>query len=357
LYFELRTYFDHVSFHIRIEAMFDATVDVHSAPKPILRCPTHAGPTERPAELHNTAFPGLPLDKVQFLNGTQIIGASTCGPVEVETNGASDQLLYVFALSGFVEHHNTKTHVSAVIPQGGAGVVVNDSTTLLRLGQSCRLLALQVPLSLLRSRFGLWSRKFCFQNPSFSTVADFRNNAVANLYHTLEFLLARRGEGETSLLDASYEQLLIAQLYATAPHDFYSGRAIVPPPSPRQLRSAEEFMRNNLYVSITIDDIASAAGCSTRSLQRIFRHFRNATPMQTLGHYRIAEANQLITSGKAKTITDVAANLRFSNPARFALMYRGAYGQKPSSILKTYHPPRELRTQAFTPGSDGNNIG
>lgn len=337
--------------------MFDTTVDGRSVSKPALRSPPHAGSTEQPTDLYCTAFPGLPLDRVQCLNETHVIGAFTGNPVEIAANGAADQFLYIFVLSGFVEHHNTQTHVSAIIPEGGAGVIINHSTTLLRLGPGCRWLAFQMPLSLLRSQFGIWARKFCFREPVFSTIPDFRDHAVVNLYHTLEFLLARRGEGKTSLLDASYEQLLIAHLYATAPHNFSSDKTTIKPPCPRQLRSAEEFMRNNLYASITINDIARAAGCSTRTLQRIFRHFRNATPIRILSHYRIAEANNVIISGRAKTVTDVATNLRFSNPARFAIMYREAYGQKPSTTLKTWHTPQEHRTQASVPGSDVKNTG
>lgn len=287
-----------------------------------------------PAEEHAIPFPHLPVDKLLSLNETHVLCGHAHDQTEVTADGASSQLLYLFVQSGVLESHNTKTRLSTTIREGQAGVVTNHPAIALKLGRDCQWLAFQIPLSLLRSQFGLWSRRFCFQEPRFSVVSDFCEHPVSGLYHTLQHLLARGGEGRKPLLDASYEQLLITQLYATAPHSFTGSSHMVQQPYPRQLRTAEDFMRDNLCTAITVDDIARAAGCSTRTLQRIFRHFRDATPIQILCRHRIAEAHELIVSGRARTVTDVAANLQFSNPARFAVIYREAYGQRPSTVLR-----------------------
>ncbi len=317
--------------------MFDKFTDSYPLRKPVLHSPAPPATIETLPLFRSAEFYNLPLDRVHHLKETQVICGSTYNPIDVKSNGLADQLFYIFIVSGLVESHNTQTHVSTVLRAGSAGVITNHASTILKLGRGCRWLAFRVPLSLVRSQFGIWSRKFCFQTPKFSTVPDFHNHPVSGLYQTLELLLVKRGEGERSLLDASYEQLLMTQLYAMAPHNLNGGNASFQSPCPRQLRYAEDFMRNNLYVSIAINDIARAAGCSTRTLQRIFRHFRDATPIQILCRYRIAEAHDLMVSGKARTVTDVAANLQFSNPARFAVMYREAYGQKPSAVIRFYN--------------------
>lgn len=281
-------------------------------------------------------FPYLPLDEIYCLNETRILKGSTSHPMEIVSDGKADHFLYIFVLNGVIERRNTRSRLASIIPDGGAGAVLNDPAASLKMTKGCRWLAFQIPLFLLRNQFGLWSGQFCFHEPQFTTVADFRRHAVSSLYRTIHFLLLRRREGEGPLLAGSYEQLLIAQLYALAPHNLCLGDRSARQPCPKQLRRAEEFIRNNLYTPITVDHIAGAAGCSTRTLQRIFRHFRDATPTQILSHYRIAEAHDLIMTGKARIVTDIASRLQFSNPARFAASYRGIYGQKPSVDIRAH---------------------
>jgi AraC-like DNA-binding protein len=314
--------------------MFDTIRDsnpdrMSSPPLPPPAAPIRTG--ERAA-----IFPHLSLNEIYRLNETQVLKGSTSHPMDIVLDGKADHVVYIFVLDGVIERHNTRSHLASVIPDGGAGAVINGPATLLKLSKGCRWLAFQIPLSLLRNHFGLWSGQFCFHEPRFATVADFRRHAVSSLYRTINFLLLRKREGEGSPLANSYEQLLIAQLYASAPHNLCLGDRSARQPCPKQLRRAEEFIRSNLYASITVDHIAGAAGCSTRTLQRIFRHFRDATPTQILSHYRIAEAHDLITAGRARTVTDLASSLQFSNPARFAATYRDIYGQKPSIDIRAH---------------------
>lgn len=316
--------------------MFDTIRNDNPARDRLSHPPAQMPATGTPVAERPAIFPRLPLDEIYRLNETQVLKGSASHPMEIVSDGKADHLLYVFVLSGVIECGNTRSRLASLIPDGCTGAIINDPAASLKMTKGCRWLAFQIPLSLLRNQFGLWSGQFCFHEPRFATVADFRRHAVSSLYRTLNLLLFRKGEGETPPLVMSYEQLLIAQLYASAPHNLCHGDPSTRQPCPRQLRRAEEFIRNNLYVPVTVDHIAGAAGCSTRTLQRIFRHFRDATPIQILSHYRIAEAHDLIKMGKARTVTDVASSLQFSNPARFAATYREIYGQKPSIDLRAH---------------------
>lgn len=316
--------------------MFDTIRNGNPARDRAPRPPVQLRAMETRVDERSAVFPRLSLDSIHRLNETQVLTGSTSHPVEIVSDGKADHVFYIFVLSGMIERRNTRSHRVSIIPGGGTGAVINDPATTLRMTKGCRWLAFQIPLSLLRNQFGLWSGQFCFHEPEFSTVTDFRRHAVSSLYRTIILLLLRKGEGKAPLLANSYEQLLIAQLYASAPHNLCHGDPSTRQPFPKQLCRAEEFIRNNLYIPVTVDHIASAAGCSTRTLQRIFRHFRAATPTQILSHYRLAEAHDLIMTGKARVVTDIASSLQFSNPARFAATYREIYGRKPSQDIRAH---------------------
>jgi len=104
--------------------------------------------------------------------------------------------------------------------------------------------------------------------------------------------------------------------------------------SEQQLALAEEFIRNNICNSVSISDIANAVGINIRALQRLFRKCRNATPIQVLLNGRIAAAHEIILSGQATSVRELAAKLHFSNPGRFSKLYRKTYSAVPSEQIR-----------------------
>ncbi|UXN58095.1 helix-turn-helix transcriptional regulator [Phyllobacterium zundukense] len=104
----------------------------------------------------------------------------------------------------------------------------------------------------------------------------------------------------------------------------------------QQLALAEEFIRNNICNFVSISDIANAAGVNIRALQRLFRKYRGATPIQVLLNSRIAAAHEIIYSGKATSVRELAAKLHFSNPGRFSKLYRKTYSVVPSEHIRAY---------------------
>ena len=104
----------------------------------------------------------------------------------------------------------------------------------------------------------------------------------------------------------------------------------------QQLALAEEFIRNNICNSVSISDIANATGVNIRALQRLFRKHRGATPIQVLLNGRIAAAHEIICSGKATSVRELAAKLHFSNPGRFSKLYRRTYSVVPSEQIRAH---------------------
>jgi transcriptional regulator GlxA family with amidase domain len=97
------------------------------------------------------------------------------------------------------------------------------------------------------------------------------------------------------------------------------------------VRRAVEYIESNLMASVTLADIARAAGLSCRVL---FRRFRNATglsPMAYLRNARFARARDALRRAAVDDrIVDIAALWGFDHMGRFAIEYRHRFGERPS---------------------------
>ncbi len=103
---------------------------------------------------------------------------------------------------------------------------------------------------------------------------------------------------------------------------------------PRQVRRAMEYMQTYARQPLTIEEIASVAGVSTRALQWSFQRFSQISPMQYLRQMRLAGARQdLLDPAQPPSISVIAMKWGFSHMGLFALRYRAAYGELPRETL------------------------
>ncbi|MBW4036104.1 MAG: AraC family transcriptional regulator [Proteobacteria bacterium] len=140
-----------------------------------------------------------------------------------------------------------------------------------------------------------------------------------------------RGEIASKLDDLLIRSLLNAQRHS------YSHLLELPSPaaSPSNVRRAEAFMRAHAHLPLTIEMIATEAGCSVRALQAAFQKFRDGTPLRTLRKIRLELAHNDIRRQEAgASLLDVAMKYQFSNPGRFAKLYRQTYGLLPSATRR-----------------------
>jgi len=102
-----------------------------------------------------------------------------------------------------------------------------------------------------------------------------------------------------------------------------------------QIGAAEEYMRANAYLPISLGDVCQAAGVSARTLQDSFRKKRGCTPMQFLREVRMQEVRAgLLQPGEETNVSGEAARWGFLHFGRFSREYRSRFGELPSETLR-----------------------
>jgi AraC family transcriptional regulator len=97
-----------------------------------------------------------------------------------------------------------------------------------------------------------------------------------------------------------------------------------------RLRKVEEFMRENLASTLTLDALAREAGVSRFHLLKLYKKIYGQPPLKRLTSLRMEEAKRLLKN-RNETITDIAAKCGYENPSHFATAFRRMVGVSPGS--------------------------
>ena len=105
---------------------------------------------------------------------------------------------------------------------------------------------------------------------------------------------------------------------------------------PAYLRSAVDFISTNLAESLSVDDIAAAAGVSKRTLHAAFQVNLGLGVMTFVIQRRLKQVNQQLLDADvdSTTVTDVAMTNGFQHLGRFSSAYRKRFGEYPSETLQ-----------------------
>ena len=140
-----------------------------------------------------------------------------------------------------------------------------------------------------------------------------------------------------SIARQSFMDLLLYSLLQALPHSYTDRltRAGAGSPVPRTVRRAEDFICAHAGEPLALHDVAQAAGCSVRALQLSFRRFRDTTPAAAMRRARLEAAQQALVCGETEvTVGEVARRYGFTNPGRFASLYRATFGTFPAEALR-----------------------
>jgi transcriptional regulator GlxA family with amidase domain len=107
----------------------------------------------------------------------------------------------------------------------------------------------------------------------------------------------------------------------------------------RYVRRVEDLFHRKTKESVTLAEAAACAGCSVRALQLAFRRCRGMTPMAALRRIRLEAARAALTrADEQASIRAIAAAYCFTNPGRFARLFKEEFGQFPSELLRDQDP-------------------
>lgn len=127
-----------------------------------------------------------------------------------------------------------------------------------------------------------------------------------------------------------HEQALLKLLLGTFPQ---AGRMPESPAVPSYLARAERFMRENAGLSLSMDQVAEAAGISPRTLREGFQRFRGKTPTDFLQEQRLARARRALLERDGGSVTEIALASGFAHLGRFAQLYARSFGEPPSATF------------------------
>ena len=127
---------------------------------------------------------------------------------------------------------------------------------------------------------------------------------------------------------AAFTDLFVHAALRALPHSYTPHLTRAETPAPVHLRRAEAYMQAHADAPMLLEEVAAAAGCSVRSLQRAFRQFRNTTPHAAIHAARLDRARAELMSG-TDTLVAIGRRFGFSQTGRFAQAYARRFGSPP----------------------------
>lgn len=95
-----------------------------------------------------------------------------------------------------------------------------------------------------------------------------------------------------------------------------------------------DFIVANLHRPLTLTDLEEVAGLSARALQLQFLKQFGCSPMAWLRDQRLEVAHQRLLHDAYASVTQVALDVGFASPSRFAAAYKAKFGLLPSENRK-----------------------
>jgi len=174
----------------------------------------------------------------------------------------------------------------------------------------------------------------------FEPAVDWSRGLAASLKGQIDFLmreLARSdGVADNPVALTSLTDLMLSLALRGLLHNYSERLANARCGAvPAYVRRAEEFMRANAAGPIHMKHVATAAGCSIRTLGAVFRRFRDTTPLAALHAIRLDQVHaELKRESMNASVGEIARRYGFTNAGRFVAAYRRRFGESPSAIAR-----------------------
>ena len=102
------------------------------------------------------------------------------------------------------------------------------------------------------------------------------------------------------------------------------------------LNEIDNYIHNNIYEPLTVEDICNHFSISRSTLQSLFKKHVNVPPKRYVNDLKMAQAQRLILEGKY-SITEVSLNLGFSSIHYFSRKFKSSFGMSPTEYLQSVY--------------------
>ncbi len=104
----------------------------------------------------------------------------------------------------------------------------------------------------------------------------------------------------------------------------------------RRIHKVQDYIEQHLGQSMSLEELAGAAGFSKYHFARIFQGMLHEPLAQYVNRIRMERALFLLAHRSDKNMTDIAYDLGFSDSAVFSRAFKNYYGLSPSEYRKEY---------------------
>ena len=136
-----------------------------------------------------------------------------------------------------------------------------------------------------------------------------------------------------------YYEIEVYSLLFSAVSQLYSSSSIVPHSKLPHSRQAEiinhliDWIEQNFLKPITLDELASVSGLSSKYLCRVFKEYTSKSPIQYINDLRIENACHEMAV-KGKSVTEAAFDSGFNNLSYFCKTFKNYKGVTPTEYKK-----------------------
>ncbi|MFF7328548.1 helix-turn-helix domain-containing protein [Streptomyces sp. NPDC008150] len=125
-----------------------------------------------------------------------------------------------------------------------------------------------------------------------------------------------------------------------------------PAPAGAALEPLLRWLEENAERELTLEDIATHAGLSTRTLNRRFREQTGTTPLQWLHRARVRHAQYLLET-TPYPVERIAAQTGFGSPTAFRDRFRRVVGTSPQAYRRAFRASASASASAPAPAGHG----
>lgn len=104
----------------------------------------------------------------------------------------------------------------------------------------------------------------------------------------------------------------------------------------RRIHKVQDYIENHIEQSLSIEELAGAAGFSKYHFSRIFQGMLQEPLAHSVNRIRMEKAQFLLAHRADKNMTDIAYELGFSASAVFSRTFKNYYGISPREYRKEY---------------------